>query len=75
LSSTSTSRNGTRANDVQVRNNAEAAAAARLVEEGPLVRLRKLPAAPGETKALGVYRADSEAQLAVYWELCHFMTG
>ena len=31
---------------------------------GHLVRLWKPPAAPGETKALGLYRADSEAQLA-----------
>jgi muconolactone D-isomerase len=55
---------GARAMEVQVRNSGEAAAAARLVEEGHLVRLWKLPAASGETKALGVYRADSEAQLA-----------
>ena len=40
------------------------AAAARLVDQGHLVRLWKPPAAPGETKALGLYRADSEAQLA-----------
>jgi muconolactone D-isomerase len=34
------------------------------VDEGHLVRLWRPPAAPGETKALGLYRADSEAQLA-----------
>jgi muconolactone D-isomerase len=52
------------ASEVEVRNSAEASAAARLVDEGHLVRLWKPPAAPGETKALGLYRADSEAQLA-----------
>ena len=52
------------ASEVETRNSAEAAAAARLVDEGHLVRLWKPPAAPGESKALGLYRADSEAQLA-----------
>jgi muconolactone delta-isomerase len=54
---------GTPASEVDVRNNAEAVAAARLVDEGHLVRLWKPPTAAGETKALGLYRADSEAQL------------
>ena len=52
------------ASEVEIRTTAEASAAARLVDEGHLVRLWKPPAAPGETKALGLYRADSEAQLA-----------
>ena len=34
------------------------------MREGHLLRLWKPPAAPGENKALGLYRADSEAQLA-----------
>jgi muconolactone delta-isomerase len=34
------------------------------VHEGHLVRLWTPSAAPGETKALRLYRADSEAQLA-----------
>jgi muconolactone D-isomerase len=55
---------GAPASEVEVRNSAEASAAARLVDKGHLVRLWKPPAAPGETKALGLYRADSEAQLA-----------
>jgi len=50
--------------EVEARNSAEASAAARLVDDGHLVRLWRPPAAPGETKALGLYRADSEAQLA-----------
>src|ERR1700733_5771943 len=59
---------GARAIEVEVRNSAEATAAAKLVEEGHLVRLWKPPAAPGETKALGLYRADSEAQLTALLE-------
>ena len=55
---------GTPASEVGARTSAEASAAARLVDRGHLVRLWKPPAASGETKALGLYRADSEAQLA-----------
>jgi muconolactone D-isomerase len=51
------------ASEVEARNRAEASAAARLVDQGHLLRLWKPPVAPGETKALGLYRADSEAQL------------
>ena len=54
---------GAPASEVEARNSAEASAAARLVDEGHLLRLWKPPGAPGETKALGLYRADSEAQL------------
>jgi muconolactone D-isomerase len=55
---------GAPASEVEARERAEASAAARLVDEGHLLRLWKPPAAPGETKALGLYRADSKAQLA-----------
>jgi muconolactone D-isomerase len=55
---------GAPASEVEARNSAEASAAARLVDDGYLVRLWKPAAAPGETKAVGLYRADSEAQLA-----------
>jgi muconolactone D-isomerase len=55
---------GAPASEVEARNNAEASAAARLVDEGHLLRLWKPPAAAGETKALGLYRADTKAQLA-----------
>jgi muconolactone D-isomerase len=54
---------GAPGSEVEARNNAEATAAARLVDEGHLLRLWKPPAAPAETKALGLYRAESEAQL------------
>jgi muconolactone D-isomerase len=54
---------GTPASELEARNSAEVSAAARLVDEGHLLRLWKPPAAPAETKALGLYRADSEAQL------------
>ncbi len=55
---------GAAASEVEARNSAEASAAARLVNDGHLLRLWKPPAAPGENRALGLYRADSEAQLA-----------
>ena len=55
---------GAPATEVEARTNAETSAAASLVDRGHLVRLWKPPAAPGETKALGLYRADSDAQLA-----------
>jgi muconolactone D-isomerase len=55
---------GAPASEVEARKSAEASAAAGLVDEGRLIRLWKPPAAPDETKALGLYRADSQAQLA-----------
>jgi muconolactone D-isomerase len=54
---------GTPESEVKDRENAEASAAAKLVDEGNLVRLWKLPVAPGETKTVGLYRADTETQL------------
>jgi muconolactone delta-isomerase len=45
------------------RVSGEAAASARLAREGHLVRLWRPPVAPGERKAVGLYRAESEAQL------------
>jgi muconolactone D-isomerase len=55
---------GAPASEVEAGKSAESSAAARLVNEGHLLRLWKPPAAPDETKALGLYRADSKAQLA-----------
>jgi muconolactone D-isomerase len=55
---------GAPASEVEALTSAEASAAAALVDQGHLVRLWKPPAAPGETKALGLYRADTDAQLA-----------
>jgi muconolactone delta-isomerase len=49
--------------EVDERESAEADAAARLAREGHLMRLWKPPATAGQTKALGLYRADSQAQL------------
>jgi muconolactone delta-isomerase len=54
---------GTPDAEVERLTSAEAAAAADLARNGHLIRLWKPPVAPGETKAVGVYRADSEAQL------------
>jgi muconolactone D-isomerase len=49
--------------EVEGRETAEASAAARLAEEGHLVRLWKLPTARGQTKAVGLYRVGSAGQL------------
>jgi muconolactone delta-isomerase len=55
---------GTPDSEVKDREDAEATAAARLVDEGHLVRVWKVHVAPGETRILGLYRADSEPELA-----------
>ena len=49
--------------ELEARYAAEAAASAKLAREGHLIRLWRPPMGPGERKALGLYRADSEAQL------------
>ena len=54
---------GTPESEVEERDKAEASAAAKLVDEGHLVRLWKRPVAPGETRIVGLYRADNETQL------------
>jgi muconolactone D-isomerase len=54
---------GTSAAEVKERQDAEASAAARLANEGHLVRVWKQPVPNGETKVLGLYRADNETQL------------
>ena len=54
---------GTPEGELEERARAEAAAASRLAREGYLVRLWKPPVAPGENKAVGLYRADTEEEL------------
>ena len=54
---------GTPDSEVRKRYVAEAAASAELAGKGHLLRLWRPPGAPGERKALGLYRADSQAQL------------
>jgi muconolactone delta-isomerase len=54
---------GTPESEVRERVGAEAAAAAGLARTGNLVRLWRRSGAPGESKAVGLYRADSEAEL------------
>jgi muconolactone delta-isomerase len=54
---------GVARSEVEERQSSETAAAAKLADEGHLIRIWKPPAAPGEAKALGLYRADSQAQL------------
>lgn len=54
---------GTPESEVEDRERAEAAAAAKLVDEGHLLRVWNRPVAPGETTVIGLYRADSEPEL------------
>jgi muconolactone D-isomerase len=55
---------GTPESEVEARESAEAHTAARLVAEGHLVRVWKRRVAPGQTRILGLYRADNEARLS-----------
>jgi muconolactone delta-isomerase len=54
---------GTPKSEISDRQNAEAAATAKLADEGHLVRVWRSGVAQGETTIVGLYRADSEAQL------------
>jgi muconolactone D-isomerase len=54
---------GTPESDVKHRENAEASAAAKLADDGHLVRLWRVPVVTGETKIVGLYRADTDVQL------------
>jgi muconolactone D-isomerase len=54
---------GTSETEVEDRERAEAVAATKLVQEGHLLRVWKRPLATGETKVLGLYRAESETEL------------
>jgi muconolactone delta-isomerase len=54
---------GTPQAEVEQRQRAESAAAAELAEDGHLVRLWRRPHVGEGTTAIGLYRADSEAEL------------
>jgi len=54
---------GTPESEIKERVGAEASAAAALARQGHLVRLWSPPVGPGESKAVGLYRAGSEAEL------------
>ena len=54
---------GTPDAEVAQHQRAESAAAAKLAEDGHLVRLWRRPLAGDGTTAIGLYRADSEAAL------------
>ena len=54
---------GTPDAEVEQHQRAESAAAAKLAEDGHLVRLWRRPLAGDGTTAIGLYRADSQAQL------------
>jgi len=49
--------------EVAERQTAEASAAAKLVEDGHLLRVWKRPVAPGDSRVLSLYRAESEPEL------------
>ena len=54
---------GTPDAEVEQHQRAESVAAAKLAEDGHLVRLWRRPLAGDGTTAIGLYRADSEAEL------------
>ena len=54
---------GTPDEEVEQRQRAESAAAAELAKDGHLVRLWRRPYVGDGTTAIGLYRADSEAEL------------
>jgi muconolactone D-isomerase len=54
---------GTPETEVEQRTRAEASAAARLVDEGHLLRLWRRNAVADDTTVIGLYDADSEAHL------------
>jgi muconolactone D-isomerase len=54
---------GTPETEIAAREDAESAAAATLVDQGHLVRLWKRRVAPGESRPIGLYRAQSEREL------------
>jgi len=54
---------GTPESEVSAREQAESAAAAELADEGHLVRLWRWPRAGDGVAAVGLYRAESAAQL------------
>jgi muconolactone delta-isomerase len=54
---------GTPEREVKERDTAESAAAAGLARQGHLARLWRAPVARGKTNAVGVYSADSRAEL------------
>ena len=49
--------------EVTAREDAESAAAAKLVDQGHLIRIWKRHVAPGESRPIGLYRAKSEADM------------
>jgi muconolactone delta-isomerase len=53
----------TPASEIADRENAEAVAAAKLVNDGHLARVWKAAGAAGDSRIVGLYRADSAAQL------------
>ena len=63
MSSTFRVPDGTSESELKARVNAEAQATADLARHGNLVRVWTPPVAPGERKAVGLYRAESKEEL------------
>jgi len=66
---------GTPESEIAERERAEAASAADLAREGHLVRIWKPQVASGGGRAVGQYRADSEAQVASLSAPCRSTIG
>ena len=54
---------GTPENEVMRRQDTESVAAAKLVDQGHLLRLWKRDVAPGESRPIGLYRAENKDEL------------
>ena len=54
---------GTPESEVEQRTRAESTAVARLAREGHVLRIWRRAAVAGDTSAIGLYRADSAAEL------------
>jgi muconolactone D-isomerase len=54
---------GTPEAEVTAREDAESIAAAKLVDQGHLLRVWKRRVGPGESRPIGLYRAESEGEL------------
>ena len=67
---------GTSATEVEERENAEASAAARLADEGHLIRVWRQPTATGETTTLGVCTGPTAKRISQpSWALCLSTSG
>jgi hypothetical protein len=66
---------GTPETEVEQRTRAEVSAAARLVDEGHLLRLWKRSAVAGDTRVIGRYDAEPTPSSTVSWAPCLWPIG